>query len=61
MFNAGLDFARKGLEDTHKSFLTGMSRNGAGSILKEFVERGVVEKRGRSVATRYFGVIEKTT
>ena len=34
--------------------LTGMSRSGATSILNEFMDRGIVEKKGNSVATRYF-------
>lgn len=38
--------------------LTGMGRTGAGSILLEFTERGLIEKKGNSVATRYF-LVEK--
>ena len=34
--------------------LTGMSRTGALSILTEFMERGIVEKKGNSIAIRYF-------
>lgn len=34
--------------------LTGMSRSGAASILGEFIDRGLIEKKGNSVATRYF-------
>ncbi|SHJ75387.1 Site-specific DNA recombinase [Tepidibacter formicigenes DSM 15518] len=48
--------SRKEVED-----LIGMGRTGAGSILKEFVDRGIVEKKGNSVATRYFLKEKKTT
>lgn len=41
--------------------LTGMSRTGAGSILSEFMERGIVERKGHSIAIRYFLKEEKTT
>lgn len=34
--------------------LTGMSRTGALSIITEFVERGILEKKGLSIAIRYF-------
>lgn len=41
--------------------LTGMSRTGAGSIISEFVDRGILIKKGNSVAIRYFLKEEKTT
>lgn len=34
--------------------LTGMSRSGATSILNEFMERNIIEKKGHSVAIQYF-------
>lgn len=34
--------------------LTGMSSTGAGSILREFMDRGLIERKGNSVAIRYF-------
>lgn len=34
--------------------LTGMKRDGALSILNEFMDRGIVEKKGNSIAIRYF-------
>lgn len=46
---------------THESFtrvdiekLTGMGHTGAGSIIREFLESGIIEKRGNSTAIRYY-------
>lgn len=41
--------------------LTGMSRTGALSIINEFVERGILEKKGLSIAIRYFLVDKNPT
>lgn len=41
--------------------LTGMTRNGALSILNEFVQLGIIEKKGNSTAIKYFLNQEKTT
>lgn len=40
--------------------LTGMSRFSANSILQEFIDRGLIERKGNSVAIKYF-LKEKTT
>lgn len=39
--------------------LTSMGRSGATSILAEFMDRGLIERKGNSVATRYFLVEKK--
>ena len=41
--------------------LTGMTRTGALSLINEFVDRGILEKRGASIAIRYFLIKKETT
>lgn len=41
--------------------LTGLGRTGAGSIIKEFIDRDILEKKGNSIAIRYFLKEKKTT
>jgi DNA invertase Pin-like site-specific DNA recombinase len=41
--------------------MTGMSRSGAYSILKEFEDRGILERRGNSIAIKYYLKENQTT
>lgn len=48
--------SRKELE-----LLTGMTRTSALSLINEFIDRGIIEKRGNSTAIKYFLVDKKVT
>lgn len=58
-----IDYLKKHKSVTRKEVeeLTGMGRTGAGSIIQEFIDRDIIEKKGNSVAIRYFLKEEKTT
>jgi DNA invertase Pin-like site-specific DNA recombinase len=47
-------FKHKSVTRREVETLTGMSRTGATSILQEFMDRGLIERKGNSVAIRYF-------